>query len=238
MMIATSDTLIAAYIAAGVAGIGAAAKLAWSLMDRRRGETTAATERRREDRRNAEARYQNLAGRLVATLHAVTRGEASREQAAEAYIELQGYGKGEFRSAFGSNSVVVWAERRVRSILDGAVQLVPAALDERIHDDAVEAASDAIEELEMDDMIDEAEAERRYRALPPRSARTANTDILEHLQKVADDGLAYVLGPEAAAAIAHPDETITLEEASASSPADRATLEQLTATHGGHRVDG
>lgn len=114
----------------------------------------AATEQRRALRQKAKTHYEALANDLTATLAQISRGNVRRKHARKVYTKLQSYGKSEFRDAFGVDSAVVWAERRIRSALHGAIDLVDTAV--REGDEAeIQAARSEISHIEFS-VVDDA----------------------------------------------------------------------------------
>jgi hypothetical protein len=134
-----------------------------------------ASQRRGEERREAADEYQRQFAEMAAMLEAVTRRDATRTMASRKYTMLQGFAKAQFRTAFGADSVVVWAEQRARSLLDGAIRSIP--------DEVGEATDRALQ------------------------------DVMDARMRALDAGMDNVLRPEMEAAIARPDETITVENA-------------------------
>ena len=234
---ASSDVVTAAWITAVglavVAALGGIAKYAQKRLDAR----SAAKRADAEQRRVAHATYERLHAELAATLTAVTRGQATTAKAADAFKVLQGHGKGEFRTAFDERSAAVWGERRVRSLMDGALGLLPAVIDEAERNRAWDAATDEIDKLEERDLISGDEAEARYDAVGDRPGEPAARHLVGRLTVISDAGMTHVLRPEALAAIARPGELITIDESTASSSEDRKLLEELTAKYGGHAID-
>lgn len=82
-----------------------------------------------------------------------------------------------------------------------------------------------------------AEAEARYDAAGVEPGEPAARDLVDRLTVISDAGMTDVLRPEALAAIARPDEVITIDESTASTWEDRKRLEELAAEYGGHPID-